>query len=105
MISFKYFLKIELKTVNKSILNIYNNFLQKFLIKLSLLYKQFTLPIKKKKFTLLRSPHVFKKSREQFQIIKYKHIYLFLSPISTSVLKFLFINKPSEINMTIKKML
>lgn len=105
MISFKYFLKIELKTVNKSILAVYKNFLQNLLLKLNLLYKQFALPIKKKKFTLLRSPHVHKKSREQFQLIKYKHVYLFLSPIPNNFLKFLLINKPAEINMIIKKML
>jgi hypothetical protein len=33
------------------------------------------LPQKKKRFTLIRSPHVNKKSKEHFQIIKYRRLY------------------------------
>ena len=32
------------------------------------------LPTHKKLFTVLRSPHVFKKSREQFQLSSYKRL-------------------------------
>ncbi len=37
-------------------------------------YSQFSFPRKIKKFTVLRSPHIDKKSREQFQIEYYKNI-------------------------------
>jgi ribosomal protein S10 len=33
------------------------------------------LPKKKKRFTLIRSPHVNKKSKEHFQIVKYRRLY------------------------------
>jgi ribosomal protein S10 len=34
------------------------------------------LPKKKKRFTLIKSPHVNKKSKEHFQIIKYRRLYI-----------------------------
>jgi hypothetical protein len=33
------------------------------------------LPTKKKRFTLIRSPHVNKKSKEHFQIIKHRRLF------------------------------
>jgi|LakMenE18May11ns_1017448.scaffolds.fasta_scaffold9878377_2 small subunit ribosomal protein S10 len=36
--------------------------------------RQITLPAHIKKFTVIRSPHIDKNSREQFQIKKYKHL-------------------------------
>nr|NP_066518.1 ribosomal protein S10 [Naegleria gruberi]AAG17796.1 ribosomal protein S10 [Naegleria gruberi] len=39
----------------------------------------FSLPIKKNKYTILRSPHIDKKSREQFEL---KHSYLVLNELS-----------------------
>ena len=38
------------------------------------------LPTKKKIFTVLKSPHVNKKSREQFQLSSYKSCLLYTSP-------------------------
>ena len=99
----KYFLKLELKTLNKSILLIYNTFLQNLFLKLNIFYKKFFLPIKKKKITLLKSPHVYKKAREQFELTSFKQIFLLSSNYTTIFLKFLLINKPSEINMLLKK--
>ncbi len=39
----------------------------------------FSLPIKRNKITILRSPHIDKKSREQFEL---KHSYLVLNELS-----------------------
>ena len=36
--------------------------------------RQITLPAHIKKFTVIRSPHIDKNSREQFQMKKYKHL-------------------------------
>lgn len=35
-------------------------------------YKEVFIPSKTKKITVIRSPHIYKKSRDQFQIKKYK---------------------------------
>ena len=56
----------------------------------------FALPVVKKKYTLLRSPHVHKKSREQFEWTRYKssirlffdtrnEVYLFLFGLKNGV--------------------
>jgi ribosomal protein S10 len=58
-------------------------------------YRSVMLPKKKKRFTLIRSPHVNKKSKEHFQFTKYrrmytvnfseKQLYLFLEQIPNDV--------------------
>ena len=35
------------------------------------------LPVKRKKFTVNRSPHIYKKSREQFEIATYSRLLVF----------------------------
>nr|QES94782.1 ribosomal protein S10 [Trebouxia lynnae] len=58
--------------------------------------KMINLPTLKKKFTVLRSPHIDKKSREQFEWTRYKKS-LFLYFQNTSVLSlFLFLLKNSS---------
>jgi len=52
-------------------------------------YKKIPLPTKIKKFTVLRSPHIDKKSREQFQMKRYK--YIFAVSLLDSQLAFLFL--------------
>lgn len=49
-----------------------------------------------KKITVLRSPHIDKKSREQFQIISYKRTLLLNLPSKILVLLFLEILKTSK---------
>ncbi len=39
--------------------------------------QQIFLPRKKERFTLLRSPHVDKKARDQFERVTYKRVYFF----------------------------
>ena len=39
--------------------------------------KRIDLPQKKKKFTVIRSPHIDKKSREQFELRHYKSVFIF----------------------------
>ena len=96
------FVKFELKTLEKSILIIYNRFLQNLFAKLKIKVKFFSLPKITKKFTLLKSPHVYKKSREQFQFNSYKQILTITSGCTPSFLKYLILNKPAEIKLTIK---
>lgn len=60
-------------------------------------FKSISLPKKKKKFTLLKSPHVNKKSKEHFQFLKYQRIY-YITFISTSLLKETLLLLPNDIN-------
>ena len=67
----------------------------KTLSKKPLLQKQIRLPTKKKKFTVLRSPHIDKKSREQFEWVRYKEsIFLSFQKVGTFSL-FVFLLKNS----------
>lgn len=54
----------------------------------------FVLPSKLKKYTVERSPHIDKKSREQFEIKRYKAIFEILTKniIITQILFFVFKN-------------
>lgn len=57
--------------------------------------KQIRVPTKKKKFTVLRSPHIDKKSREQFEWARYKKsIFLSFQKVNTFSL-FVFLLKNS----------
>ena len=53
------------------------------------------LPSKLKKFTVIRSPHVTNRSREQFQICKYK--WILKTPIPVNLVK--HFTKISSINL------
>merc|ERR1711991_579617 len=58
-------LKITIKTFNLNVLNLYLFFLKKAFHKLGIKFSIFFLPIKRKRITLLKSPHVNKTAREQ----------------------------------------
>ncbi|MGX7591195.1 30S ribosomal protein S10 [Candidatus Karelsulcia muelleri] len=67
--------KIKIKAFDGYILNLsvikIMNYISKQNIKVN---GPITLPTKKKRYTILRSPHVHKKSREQFQLFIHKRV-------------------------------
>lgn len=65
---------IKLKSINSRILSIYTLFLIKILNKLNLYFTLINLPKKNKKITLLKAAHVYKKAREQFELMTYQKI-------------------------------
>lgn len=62
--------------------------LRSYLVETNKDYSFFNLPTKKKKFIVLRSPHVYKKSREQFGVYTYKTL-LDIKSISKNELEFI----------------
>jgi ribosomal protein S10 len=58
------------------------------------------LPKKRKRFTLIRSPHVNKKSKEHFQILKYRRLYKV--SFSESELQNFLSKVPNDIEVTFK---
>lgn len=54
------------------------------------------LPILQKKWTVLRSPHIDKKSREQFEWTRWKEKIYFFSPERKGILTFLSFLRHSE---------
>nr|YP_010478476.1 ribosomal protein S10 [Chlorobotrys sp.]UVI60781.1 ribosomal protein S10 [Chlorobotrys sp.] len=74
--------RIRLKAYNSQVLRISNLLLEKELAKLDKIYKGQTsfkgpirLPLKKRYYSLLRSPHIDKDSQEQFEIRRHKWIF------------------------------
>ncbi len=61
-----------------------------------------SLPKKRKRFTLIRSPHVNKKSKEHFQILKHRR--LFLVYFSQSDLQKFLIKIPHDIEVLVKQL-
>jgi len=60
------------------------------------------LPTEKEKFTVLRSPHVNKKSREQFQMCTYKRLVDIYSSSSKTVDALMKLELPSGVDVEIK---
>src|SRR4051794_18699043 len=59
-------------SLSKKALNSYKNYLQKQLINFNFQFKIVSLPNKSLKKTILKSPHVNKKAKENFILMKYK---------------------------------
>ena len=97
------FITIELKTLDKTILNIYIKFIKRVFSILKISSRFVSLPNTSRKFTLLKSPHVYKKAREQFEFNAYKQIIKILNTNKIYFLKYLVLNKPTELKLTIKK--
>ena len=92
---------IEIKSVDKKTLTIYKKFFLKILIKLDICFNIINLPNKKKIITLLKSPHVNKKAREQFEHRIYKKRFLIKSNVNLKLLKVLTLIKPKNIKIKI----
>lgn len=60
------------------------------------------LPNKKRIFTVLRSPHIDKKSREQFEIITHKRILDIISPVEQTMDALMKLNISAGVDVEIK---
>jgi len=101
MLKKEFILKIKLKSIDKISLNLYINFLKEKIKLYNKQYSIFNLPKKIKRITLLKSPHVNKKAREQFEV----KIYTIIIKIKIDLfkLKSLLINKPKTVIIKIVK--
>ena len=96
-------LQITICSIDKTLLGIYLTFLKNILKKLNIVYTSTNLPLKIKKITLLKSPHVHKKAREQFEIKKFKNLFIIKNLKLSKYLIFVFLNKPKFIKIKVKK--
>lgn len=60
------------------------------------------LPTRKEKYTVLRSPHVNKKSREQFQLCTYKRLVDIYSTSTKTIDALMKLELPSGVEVQIK---
>ena len=97
--------EIRIKSIDKN-LNAYFVFISKLLKKLKIKYSRVNLPKKMRKITLLKSPHVNKKAREQFEICTYKMlIKIYIKSQSINFLKFIILNKPKYIKLYLRRII
>jgi ribosomal protein S10 len=96
----KYQIKIE--SVDQKSLALYKVYL-KTLLKLKKIESIFfNLPLSKKKFTFLKSPHVNKKHKEHFFLYKYKLLCVFFDT-NEQKCKNIFYYKPTTLKIKIIK--
>jgi small subunit ribosomal protein S10 len=97
-------MKLNIKSLDKKSLNLYKIFISQVLEQIGIKYKIFNLPTIKKRVTLLKSPHVNKSAREQFETKYYKTLISFdLAPELSKQLNLLVLNKPKTVSVHIVK--
>ncbi len=94
--------QIKIKSLHKESINLYTNFLQKILGKIKVKFSIVNLPKKKNRVTLLKSPHVNKSAREQFEIRYYSTLIQLDSDIEHKILQLLLVNKPKSVSVNVK---
>jgi small subunit ribosomal protein S10 len=100
-------IEIKLKSYCQISLSFYSNVLKTSLESQGFSISLITLPVKFKRFTLLRSPHVYKKAKEQFES-RIHSVFLKITCdksdnfLVQSKLKSLLLNKPKSILLKIK---
>lgn len=97
----KHKIQIELTSLEKNIIKSYIAFLTTHLNLKKIDVSLISMPVKTKVLTLQRSPHVYKKAREQFQFSTYKTV-MTLSSNNYMLLKHLLLAKPTSVNLVLK---
>lgn len=93
--------QVKFTCVEKSVMDVYREFLHKVVKKMDIPFTIFSLPTTTKRLTLLKSPHVDKSAREQFEIKTYKCILSIKGETTYNWLRFLLLNKPKPIKTKI----
>jgi len=96
--------QFKIKSLNKEAIYLYQEFLKKVLDRVNIKHQIANLPTKKKRITLLKSPHVNKTAREQFEIKYYKFIFQTDTEISFNELKLILLNKPKMVSVSFKRL-
>jgi len=93
----------EIKSLNKETLFHYKKFLVKIFNIQNIKTSCFFLPKRIKKITVLKSTHVYKKARDQFELRQYKLLVIArLNNFNFKVLNYILLNKPKLIKLKFK---
>ncbi len=94
---------LHLKSNFKKTLELYTYYLEKHLKSLNIDFKLVRLPMNIKRLTILKSPHVNKKARDQYEIRTYSLTVVITHNFQdiAGVMKLLLSNKPTLINAKI----
>lgn len=97
-------IQLKIKSIDEKSLKIYLTKIEKVLKTIKIDYKLFNLPKKRRRITLLKSPHVNKTAREQFEIIHYTSVIQLFSANKFYAFKILTLNKPKTVKVSIKNL-
>jgi small subunit ribosomal protein S10 len=92
-------IRFKIKSYSHKALLLYKTFLIKSLQFSKITFINIDLPLKKKKVTLLKSPHVNKKAKEQFELKTYTSAITVEHNIS--FVAYAFLNKPKTVFLTV----
>ncbi len=94
---------LHLKSNFKKTLELYTYYLEKQLKSTNIDFKLVRLPKRIKRLTILKSPHVNKKARDQYEIRTYSLTFVITKNFQdlSGLLKFVLSNKPALINAKI----
>lgn len=99
----KTILKIKLSSYN---VNLLNSTVKNFVLSLKKVWSKYSgpvpLPTDIEKFTVQRSPHVYKKSQEQFEIRTHSVLIVLRDPSQEVIQSISSIELPSGVNVKIK---
>lgn len=90
--------KLSFNSVNLTLLKGYVSFLSLLFTHFRITFFLVFVPKKRHTFSLLKSPHVFKKHKEHFELLTYTAVF-YIKPFKRLhfVLKYLMYNKPNLI--------
>ncbi len=94
-------IRIKIRSLDQESILLYKKFISQIISKLNFVFTTSNMPNKKKRVTLLKSPHVNKKAREQFQITSYKTSFEIRDALSIGVLKYIVLNKPKTVKVSL----
>jgi ribosomal protein S10 len=84
-------------SLTKKSLHNYKNYFSNLLKNFNIFFKFVSLPLKKKKKTLLKSPHVTKKAKESFELTFFKFVVII--NFNNKLLKILRTNVPNTMHL------
>lgn len=94
-------IRIKIRSLDKQSILLYKKFIAEMMSKLNIFFIVSSMPNKTKRITLLKSPHVNKKSREQFQLVSYKTCFEIRNVVDTKTLKYIILNKPKTVKVSL----
>ena len=98
-----YMIKLRIRSLSKESLSLFKSLVAKTLESANISYTTFDLPAIKKRVTLLKSPHVNKTAREQFQLTSHRSLITLKIPLNLEIIKFLIVNKPKTVKVILFK--
>lgn len=91
---------LTLSSTQKQLLFLYKIFVTKLLNKLNIKYTIKYKPLRNKRLTVLKSPHIHKKAQEHFEINYYTLFIKFHTNLN--ILNYFYLNKPAGLYIKIK---